>query len=133
MKWLLDTNACIRYLNGRAPKLKVRIDAASAADLLVCSVFKAELYFGAAKSNDPHRTLARQKAFLAPFRSLGFDDSAAEAYGQIRAGLEKKGQPIGPNDLLIAAIALANGITVVTCNTSEFGRIGGLLIDDWEI
>jgi len=125
MIWLLDTNACIRYLNGRAPKLKQRIDSASPVDLVVCSVVKAELYCGAAKSNDPVRSLAKQEAFLSQFSSLVFDDIAAEAYGQIRSELELKGQPIGPNDLLIAAIALVNRVTLVTRNTGEFGRVGG--------
>jgi predicted nucleic acid-binding protein len=67
MSWLLDTNACIRYLNGRAPKLKIRLDAAQPADIFVSSIVKAELFFGAAKSNDPALTLAKQKKFLAPF------------------------------------------------------------------
>jgi tRNA(fMet)-specific endonuclease VapC len=132
MRWLLDTNACIRYLNGRAPKLKQRIDSASPNDLLVCSVVKAELYCGAAKSYDPVRSLAKQKTFLSQFSSLVFDDFAAEAYGTIRGDLETKGQPIGPNDLLIAAIAFANRVTLVTGNTREFGRVPGLQIEDWE-
>jgi tRNA(fMet)-specific endonuclease VapC len=133
MNWLLDTNACIRYLNGRAPKLKQRIDAAAPGDLLVCSIVKAELYYGAAKSNDPITTLAKQKAFLSLFPSLVFDDAAAEACGRIRAALESTGKPIGPNDLLIASIALAGAVTLVTHNTNEFARVTGLLIDDWEV
>jgi tRNA(fMet)-specific endonuclease VapC len=63
---------------------------------------------------------------------MPFDDAAAQTYGVIRAVLEKEGRPIGPNDMLIAAIALANGLTVVTHNTAEFGRVPGLLLDDWE-
>jgi len=132
MNWLLDTNACIRYLNGRAPKLRQRVSAAQPGDLLVCSVVKAELYYGSARSTDPVRSLPKQNVFLSLFPSLAFDDAAAEAYGRIRAELENKGQPIGPNDLLVAAIALANGVTLVTHNTNEFGRVTGLLTDDWE-
>jgi tRNA(fMet)-specific endonuclease VapC len=133
MNWLLDTNACIRYLNGRAPKLKQRIDAASPGDVLVCSVVKSEMYYGAAKSIDPARTLANQKRFLSLFPSLPFDDAAAEVCGIMRSQLESSGQPIGPNDLLIASIALNHGITLVTHNTSEFGRVKGLLVEDWEL
>jgi tRNA(fMet)-specific endonuclease VapC len=96
MKWMLDTNACIRYLNGRAPNLKSRIDAANPLNLLVCSVVKAELFFGASQSSAPVRTLERQKFFLAQFASLAFDDAAAEVYGRIRADLRTSGTPIGP-------------------------------------
>ena len=64
--------------------------------------------------------------------SLPFDDDAAEAYGQIRAKLEKIGKPIGPNDFLIAAIAVANDVRLVTHNTGEFSRVQGLRIVDWE-
>ena len=132
MKWLLDTNACIRYLNGRSANLRQRVDAANPADLVVCSVVKAELFFGAAKSIDPARTLQKQKYFLSRFASLPFDDAAAAHYGPVRARLEQAGTPIGPNDLLIAAIALGGGVTLVTRNTAEFARIPGLPIEDWE-
>ena len=79
------------------------------------------------------RTRARQQAFLVPFVSLPFDDSAAEVYGRVRAQLEAAGTPIGPYDLQIAAIALANDLVLVTHNTQEFSRISGLRIVDWEI
>lgn len=95
MKWMLDTNACIRHLNGRAPQLKQRIDAANPNDLLVCSVVKAELFFRAAQSSSPTTTLQRQKEFLAHFTSLPFDDIAADLYGPIRAELKASGTPIG--------------------------------------
>ena len=65
--------------------------------------------------------------------SLPFDDSAAEEYGRIRAHLANLGTPIGPNDLLIAAIALANKITLVSHNTAEFSRVPGLILEDWQI
>ena len=62
-----------------------------------------------------------------------FDDAAANAYSDIRAKLEKAGKPIGPNDMLIAAIAVANDLILVTHNTAEFSRIQGLKLEDWEI
>jgi tRNA(fMet)-specific endonuclease VapC len=133
MKWLLDTNACIRYLNGRAPALKQRLDVAGKSDILVCSVVKAELAFGAARSANPAATAAAQARFLSPFHSLSFDDPCAAIYGEIRAVLARSGTPIGPNDLLIAAIAVANQATLVTHNTAEFSRVPGLLIEDWEL
>ena len=66
------------------------------------------------------------------FVSLPFDDAAAEEYGKVRAHLASLGTPIGPHDLMIAAIALANGLSVVTNNTSEFSRVPGLSIEDWQ-
>ena len=63
---------------------------------------------------------------------MPFDDQAVEYYGKIRATLAAIGQPIGPNDLLIAAIALANQVILVTHNTREFGRVEGLIIEDWQ-
>jgi tRNA(fMet)-specific endonuclease VapC len=132
MTWLLDTNACIRYLNGRSPKLRANFDAADPADIRVCSVVKAELFFGAALSSDPVKTRANQQLFLSRFPSLSFDDSAAEVYAEIRAALTRQGQLIGPNDLMIAAICRANDVTLVTHNVSEFGRVAGLRIEDWE-
>ncbi|MBL8120314.1 MAG: type II toxin-antitoxin system VapC family toxin [Anaerolineae bacterium] len=132
MKYLLDTNTCIRYLNGRSQQVADRFNALDEGDAVVCSVVKAELFFGALRSQNPIKTLAGQKQFLSLFISLPFDDSAAEYYGQIRADLTVKGTPIGSHDLLIAAIALANNLILVTHNTREFNRVSGLKIEDWE-
>ena len=76
--------------------------------------------------------LAVQRAFFARYVSLPFDDAAAEKYGSVRADLEVRGQLIGANDLLIAAVALAHDVTLVTHNTSEFSRIRDLKLEDWE-
>jgi tRNA(fMet)-specific endonuclease VapC len=132
MTWLLDTNACIRYLNGRSPNLRAKFDATDPNDIRVCSVVKAELFFGAALSTDPTKTLASQRLFLSRFPSLPFDDTASESYAEIRADLTRKGLLIGPNDLMIAAICRAYDVTLVTHNVSEFGRVAGLKIEDWE-
>ena len=133
MKYLLDTNVCIIYLKGRNLNLKQRIDALPIKEITVCSVVKAELYFGAMKSTNPERTFALQQAFLNQFVSLPFDDPAATTFGTIRAQLETRGTPIGAYDLQIAAIALANNLTLVTHNTREFERVDGLLLEDWEV
>jgi tRNA(fMet)-specific endonuclease VapC len=133
MAWLLDTNVCIRYLNGRSPKLLSRFHATNPTDIFVSSIVKAELYFGAALSTDPAKTRAVQQQFLNRFDSLPFDDAAADVYAVIRADLSQRGCMIGPNDLLIAAISLAHGLTLVTHNVSEFGRVPGLVVEDWEI
>jgi tRNA(fMet)-specific endonuclease VapC len=133
LRFLLDTNTCIRYLNGRAPAIRTHLAAVPLAEIAVCAPVKAELYYGAARSQDPARSLARQEAFLRVFVSLAFDDHVARVYGRIRADLAARGTPVGANDLLIAAIVLAAELTLVTHNTSEFSRISGLALEDWEL
>lgn len=132
MIYLLDTNACVMYLNGRSPNLRQRLDSLRPDDVAVCSVVKAELFYGAMKSRNRVTTLAAQQQFLAPFASLAFDDAAAEIYAEIRAGLEIVGKPIGGNDMMIAAIAISAGLTLVTHNSQEFERVSGLVFQDWE-
>jgi tRNA(fMet)-specific endonuclease VapC len=132
MKYLLDTNVCIVYLKGRNLNLKLRLDAFPIEEIAVCSVVKAELCYGAMKSANPERNFALQQAFLNQFVSLPFDDLAATTFGTVRAQLEIRGTPIGAYDLQIAAITLANNLTLVTHNTREFERVDGLQIEDWE-
>ena len=133
MRYLLDTNVCVVYLNGRSLSVRDRLLATATEDMAVCSVVKAELFYGAFRSNHPQRTLERQQAFLSQFVSLPFHDEAALLSGRIRAELAKAGMPIGSYDLQIAAIALANDLTLVTHNTREFERVEGLQIEDWEV
>ncbi|MDB9447513.1 type II toxin-antitoxin system tRNA(fMet)-specific endonuclease VapC [Anabaena sp. CS-542/02] len=132
MRYLLDSNICARYLNGRSLAIRKRLQSTNIADIVVCSVVKGELFYGAIKSSNPERTLARQQDFLRLFVSLPFDDDAALIYGRIRAELSANGTPIGPNDFQIAAIAMANNLILVTHNTREFIRVNGLQIEDWE-
>ncbi len=133
MKYLLDTNTCIRLINRRSLQLRQRLLTIRIEDIAVCSIVKAELFTGSAKSQTPVTTLAKQQQFLRPFGSLPFGDAEATAYATLRAHLEKAGTPIGPLDMLIAGIAMANNLILVTHNTGEFARISGLRIDDWEI
>jgi tRNA(fMet)-specific endonuclease VapC len=76
--------------------------------------------------------MQKQQAFAARFVSLPFDDAAALVYARIRGALEQAGTPVGSNDLMIASIAMANGLILITHNTREFGRVVGLQIEDWE-
>jgi tRNA(fMet)-specific endonuclease VapC len=133
LTFLLDTNTCIRYLIGRSTQVKGRLQSLRPEDIVLCSVVKGELNYGAARSRDPERTMAHLAEFEAAFTSLPFDDSCVNAYGQIRSELEKAGTPIGPNDLMIAAIALTHGLTLVTHNTREFKRVSRLSWADWEV
>lgn len=132
MGYLLDTNVCVVYLNGRSPSVRDRLLATPTKDIALCSVVKAELFYGAYRSNHPQRTLERQQVFCSQFVSLPFQDAAALWAGRIRAELAQAGTPIGSYDLQIAAIAIANDLTLVTHNTQEFERVEGLPIEDWE-
>jgi tRNA(fMet)-specific endonuclease VapC len=132
MKYLLDTNTCIRYINGRSVSVAAHLDGLAQGDAVLCTVVQAELLFGGLRSQHPDKTLAKQRQFIQLFQVLPFDAPAAEHYAVIRADLTNKGTLIGGNDLMIAAIALANDLILVTHNTREFGRVTGLKLEDWE-
>src|SRR5207253_293738 len=97
------------------------------------SVVLGELYCGAFHSADPAKNIALLQQFTSKFKSLPFNDAAAAVYGEERARLEKLGKKIGPHDMQIAAIALADSMTVVTHNVSEFARVPNLLVEDWQV
>lgn len=132
MKFLLDTNAWIKILNKQACSIKDKFSMTHPSDIVLCSVVKSELYFGAYKSVHRTENLKLLNELFMQFNSLYFNDKAAEICGNIRAHLAKLGTPIGPYDLQIAGIALANNIILVTHNTKEFSRITDLRIEDWE-
>lgn len=130
--YLLDTNACIRILNNRSPPLVERLQRCDPSEIRLSSVVKAELLYGARRSLRVAENLAVLARFFQPFVTLAFDDVCAEHYGVVRVQLEREGRPIGPNDLMIAATALAHGLVLVTNNTGEFSRVAGLAIEDWQ-
>ena len=132
MAYLLDANACIRLVNGTSPALVSRLKIHLPTEIRLSSVVKAELLFGARNSQRVEPNLQVLAAFFAPFDSLAFDDRCAEHYGRVRAELSREGKLIGPNDLLIAATALAYDLVLVTHNIDEFSRVGGLRWEDWE-
>jgi tRNA(fMet)-specific endonuclease VapC len=130
---LLDTNICIYHLKGQFPILKRRFETRSPLTLGIPAIVKAELYFGANKSQNKANTIKVLDAFLGPLAIIPFGDEEAVCYARIRAELESEGTPIGPNDLLIAATALARGAILVTRNSREFQRVKGLALEDWTI
>jgi tRNA(fMet)-specific endonuclease VapC len=131
MGWLIDTNCWISYLKGRNPGFAKRLASTCASDVFTCSVVLAELLHGARKYDAPRDRELRVRKALSPFTCLPFDESAASTYAMIRDELERRTAVIGPYDLQIAAIALANDLTLVTGNTREFNRVSGLRVEDW--
>ena len=102
-------------------------------DIAICSIVVGELRFGAEKSANPSKHHSEVDAFATQLISLPFDDLAARIYGRIRHTLGSAGQSIGPNDTQIAAIALVHNLILVTHNISEFSRVPGLGLEDWQI
>lgn len=133
MTYLLDTNACIVHLRSKGQsRVSQKLLSLPVGEVALCSIVKAELWAGIFRVHDPARARAELEAFQSVFVSIPFDDQAAEHFGRIHAHLAVRGTSIGAADLLIAAIALARGLTVVTHNSSEFSRIPGLKIEDWQ-
>lgn len=129
-RYLLDTNACIAWLQNNESVVQ-RVMKAGEGNVWLCTPVKAELWFGAFKSQRVAENQLRLRTFFNSLPSLTFDDASAEQFGDIRAYLARAGTPIGPYDLQIAAIALAHNLTLVTHNTREFSRVSGLIVEDW--
>ncbi len=132
MTYLLDTNVWVGFLRNRNARLAQRLRAHDPSDVCVCSVVVAELYHGCLRSNQPVANRAKVESLLAPYVCLPFDEASAAVYSVVRHALEQAGAVIGPYDLQIASIAIANGLTLVSHNVAEFGRIAGLTLEDWE-
>ena len=128
--YMLDTNICIYVINARPPTVLARFRQERLGSIGVSSVTAAELAFGVAKSGSTRNREALEM-FLAPLEVMPFDASAIWHYGELRAGLERRGQPIGALDTMIAAHALASNIILVTNNTREFARVPGLRLKNW--
>ena len=131
MKCLLDTNVCVDYLTGRFPQVTQRIQRSAPEELCLSSIVIAELRYGADKRGKPSRNHKLLDVLTNEIPGRDFDSAAASIHGQVRATLEKKGKPIGPNDMLIAAHALSLGLILVSDNVSEFKRVRGLKLENW--
>ena len=130
LRFMLDTNLCIRVLRERPADLRERFNAEATA-LCISTVTMAELLYGAEKTAKPTENRNQVEAFAARLDVLPFDTAAAAHFGNIRADLERKGLIIGPYDLMIAAHARSLGLVVVTGNLGEFRRVEGLRSEDW--
>lgn len=136
MAWLLDTNTCIYLLTGNQPdyqrNILARLDALPRNERpLISSVVLSELQYGVRKSRWRKANQTLLDEFILDFDVSDYDASAAVFYGELRTDLEKRGKPIGPMDMMIAAHALSLDATLVTHNTREFAQVKGLRLEDW--
>lgn len=129
--YFLDSDICIELLRGRLPYAYELMRQSDPRLFGIPAIVEAELRTGARKSDHPQKNMLLVERFLAPFARIPFDSDCAREYAKARARLGRTGQSIGPNDLLIAATALAQGATLVTRNVREFSRVDGLEIEDW--
>lgn len=130
LRYLLDTNLCIRVLRDRPSQIRERFNQ-EADGLCISTIVLTELLHGAAKSARPAHNRTEVERFAARLEVLPFDAAAADHTADIRATLERQGLPIGGYDLLIAGHARSKGLTVITSNLAEFRRVDGLRCEDW--
>ena len=131
MKLMLDTNVCIYLIKKHPPSVLERFSSHPVGDIGISVITLAELEYGVSKSGSPARNREALEQFVSPLEVAAFDRHATAAYGRLRTTLEKRGQPIGSMDLLIAAHALSLAVRLITHDVKEFGRVPGLRIEDW--
>jgi len=129
-RYMLDTNIVIYVIKRRPIEVLERFNA-NVGRMVISSITLAELVHGAEKSAFPERNLRTVEDFISRLDLLSYDQRAAFHYGSIRADLEKKGTPIGLNDLHIAAHARSEALTLITNNLREFSRVNGLISENW--
>ncbi|GAN82144.1 tRNA(fMet)-specific endonuclease VapC [Acidocella aminolytica] len=130
LRYMLDTNLCIRVLRDRPQGVRTRFNA-NAEALCLSDVVLYELLYGAERSNDPPRIRREVEHFAGRLTVLPFDSEAAAHTAEIRGDLERRDNVIGPYDLMIAGHARSRGLIVVTGNLGEFQRVLGLRCEDW--
>ena len=130
---MLDTDICIYIIKRKPLRILERLELIQAGQLCMSAITFAELMNGAKKSQRVEANVTRLNALGEILEICSFDQQAAIAYGDVRSSLEKRGEVIGPHDLLIAAHALSLDRTLVTNNEREFKRVQGLKVDNWAI
>lgn len=131
MRFLLDTNTCIYIIKQKPPKVLERFQTIDISDVGISSITVAELEYGVYKSQRKEQNQAALSQFLIPLEVIPFDERATQAYGKIRAELERQGIVIGSMDMLIASQAISLELTLVTNNVRELSRIPSLVIENW--
>lgn len=130
LKYMLDTNIVI-YVIKRRPIELLELFNRHAGQMCISSITLAELLHGVEKSTMPDHNLVRVEDFVSRLEVLSYGAKAAAHYGEIRADLERKGTPIGVNDLHIAGHARSEGLTLVSNNVREFERVEALRLSNW--
>jgi tRNA(fMet)-specific endonuclease VapC len=131
MRYLLDTNICIYIAHRKLPDIIAAFRKLDHGDAGISVITHAELLLGAEKSQSPKTALSVVKDFVEHVPVLPIDEDVSPYYGELRNYLQRKGTPIGANDLWIAAHALAENLTLVTNNEREFKRVPKLKIENW--
>ncbi|AFY85301.1 type II toxin-antitoxin system tRNA(fMet)-specific endonuclease VapC [Oscillatoria acuminata] len=131
MKFLLDTNICIYVIKQKPLRVKERLQKIDTGEVGLSIITLAELEYGAAKSQKPQGNREALTRFCLPFQIVDFSPEDAQNFGEIRANLERRGQPIGSYDLLIASQSVTRGLILVTNNIKEFSRVDGLNLENW--
>ena len=133
MMFLIDTNICIYIINDHPPEVIQKFREIGIGNIYISSITVSELQYGACKSKQIKKHLKRLDEFLIPFEIISYDESAANYYGRIRSYLEKQGNVIGPFDMLVAAHALSENLTLITKSEKEFKRVKSLKVENWII
>lgn len=131
MTYMLDTNICIYIIKKKPEKVLERFREKIEEGICISSITLAELQYGIKHSSKPSENEAALLRFILPLNVMPFDSEAATKYGEIREGLQKRGMPIGPMDMLIAAHALSENMILVTNNIREFERVNELKTENW--
>jgi tRNA(fMet)-specific endonuclease VapC len=131
MRYMLDTNICIYLIKQKPEKVLRQFKAHSVGEIGISSITLAELRYGVERSQQVQKNRQALEEFILPLEIAAFDEAAADVYGNMRAGLEQAGTPVGSMDMLIGALALSLGVTLVTNNLREFKKIKNLKVVDW--
>jgi len=133
MLYMLDTNICSYIIRNKPQSIKAKLqEVEQNHTVALSSIVVSELLYGAKKKDSPKLTKI-VSAFIDNFIIYDYSKISAQSYGNIRTDLEKKGEIIGANDLLIASHALSLGAVLVTNNTREFKRVEKLVLEDWSL
>ena len=130
-KYMLDTNICIYLIKNKPETVYTNIQKHNFEDMCISSITYAELCYGVEKSNYVERNRVALTLMMSRLKIVDFDTKASECYGKIRSDLEKKGTPIGPLDMLIAAHAKSLDCIVVTNNEKEFKKVSNIMVENW--
>ena len=130
-RYMLDTDICIYISKRRPPEVKARFEQLKPGQMVMSTITYGELYYGASKSNQSEEALAALGVTIRDIPVEDLTSTASQAYGIIRAALEKQGRVIGNNDIWIAAHAMSLGFTLATNNDREFLRVTGLSVENW--